>query len=113
MHQKVPVWLSLCEGGRMTNGWSSYSTHMREVLRSVAPQQGVLTESLNGDAVDLHLKKSAKMHLPHPTRHGSMKAGNTKKKQKKKKKGKKCCIESILTSRTEILVLPFFKNVAF
>lgn len=48
------------------------------------------------------------MHLPRTARHGPMKAGTPKTK-----KGKKCCIESILTSRTEILVLPVLKMWLF
>ena len=57
--------------------------------------------------LNISLKASAPSH---PTR--SNESPYTENRKQKEKKGKKCCIESILTSRTEILVLPFL-NVAF
>lgn len=101
MHRKVLVWLR--EGSRMTNWWSSRFTHVREVLRSAAPQRGVETESLNRDTVEGLQRNLLKCICPNPPDKDQWEPVH-----QKQKKGKKCCIESILTSRTEILVLPFF-----
>lgn len=58
---------------------------------------------LRTPSLDISLNASAPSH---PT---SINESRYTKKKKKRYKGKKCCIESILTPRTEILVLPFFE----